>query len=308
MRKLALIAAAVMAATAIAAPAQAAPAEPSVSVPAPPRTSPTDKTLTAPAKILKKAPPTSSGVSARTPGVTYYYAGALQSSVSSIVPAVTTVGANVQHLPNPLYKAPADSHTLVELAVRKTNNSNCGLIEAGITVDPVVNPDSQPRLFVFAWDKNCAGVGYNTGFVLSASRTISPGDVVSTTSAMSWSYVSGNWWLAYQGAWVGYYPNSVFGTSFTFDRVGQFLGFGEVANAGVSAFSCSDMGDGVLPSATTGKQISSVSFNSSGTNVNMTPVTTATGYGYYQISARSFKYGGPGTNSVGGLPGTTGSC
>lgn len=300
MRRIALVAAAVMAATAIAAPAHASP----------PSGSPAEEVLTWPAKILKKAPPSASGVSARTPGVTYYYAGAAQSNVSSIVPAVTTVGASLQHLPNPLYKAPADSHTLVELAVRKTNNSNAGLVEAGITVDPVVNVDSQPRLFVFAWDKNAVGVGYNTGFVLSASRTITPGDVVSTTSAMSWSYVSGNWWLSYQGAWVGYYPNSVFGASFMFDRVGQFLGFGEVANAGVSSFSCSDMGDGVLPTAAAGvgKQISSVSFNSSGTNVNVTPVTTSTGFGYYQISARSFKYGGPGTNSTGGLPGNTGSC
>lgn len=310
-RLIALLLGAALAGAGVAAPAYAASG---------PQATPGDRVMVWSKKVTKNAPPTTfsksrtTSSSALLAGTPYFYAGGAQDT-SSISPAVTTIGANFVGF-GPYLDTAHDAHTLVESAVRKTPGSNVGVVEAGVTKDPLLYADSQPRLFVYAWDKNGAGVGYNTNFTLLSTRHITPGDVVTGNVTLIWYYQasSNRWWLQVNGStgsgYIGYYENSVFGTSFTFDKAGQYLAFGEIAQlpGGTRTFTCSDMGNGQVPSATSTAYVGSVSYNGSGTNVNMTASPASTGFGTYHGTLRTFRYGGPGTDSLGNLPGNTGGC
>ena len=285
-----------------------------VVAPQPPKPTKNDKLLINHGPKVSKTPPPTTGIRPLL-GTPYFYAGAAQDTSGIVSPAVTTVGANFSGPTGTYLDTTHDAHGLVELAVRLTPNSNAGLIEAGITQDPVVNADSQPRLFVAYWDGSGVCGCYNTNFNLYGARTYSPGDVITTTKSIQWIYDGSTnlWWLAVAGTFVGNFNESTLWPSITFNHAGQVLGFGEVAQkaSGTRTYSCTDMGNG-LDSSVAGPpaaaSIGSVSYNSSGTNVNMVALGAYYGYTTTMLSARTYRYGGAGSDSSGNLPGNTGSC
>lgn len=276
----------------------------------PPASGKGDKVMHTPNRLAKHAPPTSGPHTLL--GTPYWYSGAHQ-DLTSISPAVTTTGGNVGGSSSWYLDSTNDGHTLVETAVRQTYNSNATVIEAGVTVDPTLNGNSSPTLFVYYWDKFGVGQGYNTNFTLYASRTYTPGSsVITSTLAFQWVYSSGLWWLAVGGTWVGYF-NTTLWPSVTFDHAAEWLGFDEVAqkSGGTRTYSCSDMRNGLEGSNASALGITSVSYNSSGTGVNLSLIDNPSdGYSpaLFTGSTRSFRSGGAGTDSSGSLPGSVGSC
>jgi hypothetical protein len=222
------------------------------------------------------------------------------------------------------YVNSADAHSLEEVAVQSADGKQ--VVEVGWNVDPGVNGDSAPHLFVYHWVNGsptcyngCGWVDYaptatNAGASLSA--------VVNTAKPFGIQYFSGNWWVSYDSTWIGYFPDTLWSgatPSVTFHQSGFIQAFFELA-AGVTT-PCSDMGNGILGlNANTG-----AARVGSFTLVNPVPSTTAaslTGPStipstasptYYTAqqasgSVRTFRGGGPGWNSTGTGAGTIGGC
>lgn len=218
-----------------------------------------------------------------------------------------------------------DYHSLVELAVESADTHQ--IIEVGITVDHALNGDYNAHLFVFHW-VNGSPTCYNAcGFVTYGSPSATPGQdmssVVGTGKKLGIEYFSGNWWIAYDTGWVGYFPGSLWtGASppvTTFTQASYYQQFWEVA-AGVTT-PCTDMGDGIAASAATANATSTgaaylgnTAFSGSTATPNMyertEPSSASPEYPTYPIPAntRSFYGGGPGWNPTGTGVGTTGGC
>lgn len=213
------------------------------------------------------------------------------------------------------FRNPADSHVLAQLAV---DNSAGELIEYGITRDPNVFGDNQPRLFA-GYRVNGVWQGYGTGFVDYAPNTTNTyGTAVTvvpgTQRRFEIKYSGGNWWLAYDLAWIGYIPGSLFTAPNTFVSGNLFQAFFEVAHYNAVVESCSDLGNGLPASNGSAARIGSVSIS------GLVPTTAVVAYNSYvqpaaslgytitPLSATSFRGGGPGANAALTGVGTTGSC
>ncbi len=72
----------------------------------------------------------------------YYYVGAAEYKIKAS-------GAQASFTQADQTLSPNDSHTLTEIAVESTKASQ--IVELGWTVDPSINGDSLPHLFVFHW-------------------------------------------------------------------------------------------------------------------------------------------------------------
>jgi hypothetical protein len=160
------------------------------------------------------------------PTVAYYYSGAYQWVITSGTSAFLT-----QHLP---WLMPVDFHTLAEITVESTDQRQ--IVEVGWIVDRMNNGDEIPRLFVFHWI-NGAETCYNGCGWVQYSATRFPGMKLSydgTASQYMIEYRQGNWWIGYQGEWIGYFPGSLWNGTFT--SAGFIQWFGELcAGSGASA-------------------------------------------------------------------------
>jgi hypothetical protein len=214
-----------------------------------------------------------------------------------------------------LTPAPADYHTLAQLHVK---NASDEAIEFGITVDKSLFGDTQARLFA-GYRKDGIWQGYGVGFVDYAANTTNTYgtavDVVpGTQRRFEVKYSGGNWWLAYNLAWIGYIPGSAFGTPNTFINGNLFQAFLEVAHPNTSGQSCTDMGNGLPVSSGTAARIGTV--NLTGLNPPGTPFaftgsvdpSTAIGYNVSYQGGNTWRAGGPGANAALTGVGTTGSC
>jgi hypothetical protein len=149
-----------------------------------------------------------------------------------------------------------DRHSLAEVAVQSVGEDGKpdgkNVIEVGWTVDRQINeknPD-EPHLFVYRWlngdptdghGKNC----YNNtdcGFVPVGSAAIGAGGTLTAgqTKKFGIQHFGNSWWIWYDKGWIGRYPDSVWGGTFT--EAAQVYWFGEVAAGGVTP--CSEMGTG----------------------------------------------------------------
>jgi hypothetical protein len=131
-----------------------------------------------------------------------------------------------------------DFHTLAEIAVQSADSSQ--IVEVGWNVDRVVNGDDDPHLFVFHWVDG-KGTCYNAcGYVPYTDAK--PGDTVpyGLSKRFGIQFFGGNWWIAYDTDWIGYFPGDLWGGKYTRSGLQQF--FGEVA-AG-STTPCTQMGNG----------------------------------------------------------------
>jgi hypothetical protein len=269
---------------------------------------------------LKGMPKQAGNTTSKLTGTaTYFYATADQ------VPPVTTTGVYAQgsSVPNPTVYGAAGSHSLGEIAVFKDTAANRQIVEIGWTKDANVCGANSPCLFGYWW-KNNKGQGYNGfGFVPGSGATIALGASLLGTPAKRFGIEhtgtgsGGCWWLAYDTTWVGCYPDALWSSTangippsnspaVTFTSTGYYQMFGEVADATSGSVpastECTDMGNGVLGTATTAPLSSSwgsgALVTSGGTvNANMSIGTAA--YPTYWNSAitaagRTHRYGGPG--------------
>ncbi|HEU5061129.1 MAG TPA: neprosin family prolyl endopeptidase [Kofleriaceae bacterium] len=133
----------------------------------------------------------------------------------------------------------SDFHTLGELAVQGVNTGN--IVEVGWTIDRGLYRDDYPHLFVFHWVNNQPGC-YNGCGYRQVSPYYYPGmwtawDGSSHQFVIQWW--QGNWWIAYDNVWMGYFPGTLWGGGHNESSLVQ--AFGEVAVA-PGTTPCTDMG------------------------------------------------------------------
>jgi hypothetical protein len=218
----------------------------------------------------------------------------------------------------------ADVHSLTECSAHFGQN----IVEIGWRKTPT----GGPALFSYWW-KDVGGVAtpqcYNAcGFVSSSGTSgvpasCTPGQdltaVVGQSKMFYIQHFSNVWWLAYDGQWCGYYPDTLFGGTVAKDRADKVQIFDELAGrqytgSGSSATDiCSDMGSNKLPSVTGAQEITKMHVVG-GTVANDTWTTYMTANGgvtvnpaHYNIAnfantatdggntARNVKAGGPGS-------------
>ena len=160
------------------------------------------------------ASPQGSGLSAVTDGhkyaITFQYVNNLggNSSLNVWSPYVNTSLGEVFSLSQEWYVGGTGSNTQTE--------------EVGWIVYPgLFNGDEKPRLFIYSTSDNYASTGCYNGscgdFVQVASSGILGASLTSSTLggtqydfSAEYQLYQGNWWLAYQGTWIGYYPGSIY--------------------------------------------------------------------------------------------------
>ena len=185
--------------------------------------------------------------------------------------------------------ADGDFHTLAELAAQSADGQQ--IVEVGWTVDPAVNGDDNPHLFVYHW-VNGGGSCYNGCGFVQASSSVKPGMTLPTDGAKYFSimHYQGNWWVMYGSDWVGYFPDSLWGGKFT--QLGLAQWFGEVA-AG-SAAPCTDMGNGNPANSPDAASFTGMGFyNGPQTRVNAN-ATNSLWYSTRRAGQNAFRFGGPG--------------
>jgi Neprosin len=241
----------------------------SVKPPAPPRTG----TLAEPPPVTDNA-------------VNYFYA------VGSQVGDSDGAYANVVIAKPDLAKG--DYHTLAEISVQSLDGGQ--IVEVGWSVDRTVNGDDDPHLFVYHW-VNGAQTCYNACGYQAYSKTTVPGDTlpVNVSKRFGIQHSGGYWWIAYDTEWIGYFPDSLWDGQYTRSGVQQF--FGEVASS--STKPCSEMGNGVDANKDTAARFGSITqLNGPDPSVSVKTIgpdsKNGSPYPAVQLSARTFRFGGPG--------------
>lgn len=196
-----------------------------------------------------------------------------------------------------------DYHSLAEIATIKTIGGQRQIVEVGWNVDPVVNGDSNPHLFVYHWVNGAPSCYNGCGFVDYAPNPINAGATLSlaTSKKFGIQYFSGNWWIAYDTDWVGYFPGSLWTSAGVsgYTNADNVQLFGEVASSS-NVSTCSDMGNalhGTDPAAALIASTTLINYPTTSVNLTVfesTPVGPYAGYTENALSARSFRYGGPG--------------
>jgi hypothetical protein len=238
--------------------------------------------------------PRLNGAGQKMDGAYYYYVNGSYSEQASgveanIAVADPTLGPNGQH-------------SLTELAAMSLDGTD--VVEAGSTVDPAENGDSQPHWFTGAW-VNGKFLGYNgNGFVeVPNPEHIVPGEALMPGTTVDLKLVSlHNQWVIYDdGNEIGYYPASLWGGSFT--KAGEERAFGEVTSTSPNRPSA-EMGNGI--SGTRAGSIAVKNFkvidgssepsNPDGNQLSVT-ASAPKWYTERQTSANSFTLGGSGCDT-----------
>jgi hypothetical protein len=208
--------------------------------------------------------------------------------------AAANAGAGATMLQGDPGIAAEDAHTLGEIGVSSADGRQ--IVEIGWHVDPFVNHDAQPRLFVFHWVDGQATCYNGCGFV-QVSTTRTPG--MRVTSGVTADYAikrqGADWWMYYQGDALGYFPGSLWPNGYS--AAGHVQWFGEVA-AG-SSEPCSEMGNGergTTPGAATMTNLYLVDGAGTSVPANAAPgaITAPALYSIGQTTPTGFAFGGPG--------------
>ena len=239
-------------------------------------------------------------------GPYYFYAGASQYLAAG--ESASSYASN-QLVSLPALDTAKDSHTLGEVAVQSHNQQQT--VEAGWTHDPIVcGAGNSPCLFTGTW-KNGVFRGYNTGFVDWAANPINVGATLTpnTQKRFQIQYSGGNWWVAYDLAWIGYFPGTIWTNapgSVTFDKFGVAQGFYEVATKSTGDTTpCTDMANGKLGTDPVGPWATSGTNSLGGTLPgaianNFGGFSTIAGiYDHNTINTQTTRAGGPGYNAAG---------
>lgn len=208
-------------------------------------------------------------------------------------------------------------HSLAEIALQSADSQQ--IVEAGWNVDPGLYGDSNPHIFVGSWVNNVFK-GYNASnvnWVDYASNAQNAGASiladVDLSKTMNIQVSAGNWWVSYNGAWLGYFKGSQWtAAGVTFDKGYVHQWFGEVASQETTP--CADMGNGYQGTYTLANpaRIGTMGIFGTTTPTSVSPVAQPSGASPYYIpsasSVTTFKYGGPGWNSAGTALGTKDAC
>lgn len=200
-----------------------------------------------------------------------------------------------QHKP---FLSPLDYHTLVEIAAMSTDTKQ--IVEVGWTIDRGLNGDDNPHLFVFTWVNRTPNCYNGCGYV-QVSPTFRPGMSVTSDGSQhvfAIEFYQGNWWINYDGQWMGYFPESVWTSKgVSYNQAGLIEWFGEVAtNTG----SRTQMGNGIFGSVPGSATINNTSIILSTTNSILAGWASPAGtdlscFNYATVRGGSdFRYGGPG--------------
>lgn len=276
-----------------------------------PKGSPSEAPKGLPNKLSAKAP--------LTPNPGYKYAtGAQPLSVAEAADGVS-VDMSVSK-PFLADTQQGDSHSVLELAVQAPDpiTSLRNVNEIGVNVDPTVNGDKDPHLFVYHWI-NGAETCYNgCGWFDAVGCSPCAGDAltgdIGTTKKFEWQHIGTAWWARYNNNYVGAYPDSEWASGFTKIRTVQAFGELYVANSNNNSDdgdeSCSDMGSGALAGAGASTNIQNYTLTNSMATPNFQQsVTSVPGiWGYTQPSPTYIRVGGPGDDSIGEALGYKGSC
>lgn len=200
--------------------------------------------------------------------------------------------------------ATGEYHTLAEISVASADIDGDGqrdhTVEVGWHVDPAVNTDRDPHLFVYYW-KDGKPQCYNCEFTAYSKATIAPGATLplATQKRFGIQHFSGVWWVAYNSEWLGYFRDSLFDGEFTKGNIVKW--FGEVAVPAGKA-PCSEIGNGKPAADGLSARIEKVTMTN-GPVVAMETVTSNNAYYSMQMAKDpatgellkdTFQYGGTG--------------
>lgn len=194
--------------------------------------------------------------------------------------------------------AQTGEHSLQEIALQ--NTARTSTVEIGWTVDPELNGDNQPHLFVYHWvdgQESC----YNACGFVQVSRAIRPGMALHPNEAAHFAIqnIHGDWWVFFRDEPVGYFPGSLWNGTY---RTAQLVSvFGEVAENTADSPSCTQMGDGRFGSSPAASWIRDYRIvGTAGTKDAPNLAVSSTSPSHYDAGAvtpTSFKLGGPGTGA-----------
>ncbi|HEX5456439.1 MAG TPA: neprosin family prolyl endopeptidase [Candidatus Saccharimonadales bacterium] len=214
-------------------------------------------------------------------GFDYYYAGAYQYATAS--------GASVtlsQEMPKVMNSASSHNHSVAELSIESVDGKQ--IVEVGWVVDPIMNGDSKPHLFVYHWIDG-EGTCYNECGFVQVSSSHFPGDPLTTgvTGIYKINYSGGEWQIYYNGDELGYFPASLWSGEFTTARFIQV--FGEIAKNSTGV--CLQMGNGIRGSKPGSAQISDFTLINSVSIASLVPYATSP-YDYGNATGSGLSYGG----------------
>jgi hypothetical protein len=182
-----------------------------------------------------------------------------------------------------------DFHSLSELAVQSADGRQ--IVEVGWNVDRTVNGNDDPHLFVYHWVDRTESCYNGCGFV-PYSTTAVPGLTLPSGVSKQFGiqYFNGDWWIAYDSEWVGYFPGTLWNGNFNHSGLLQW--FGEVAASGTAP--CTQMGNGLTSSSGDAARVGSISLLGTATPVTTNVQASSTIYPVSKLSERTFRYGSPG--------------
>jgi len=220
-------------------------------------------------------------VPSATSPVHFYYASAAQFVENTGTYANLVIGTPTL--------ASADYHTLAEIAVQSADGRQ--IVEVGWNVDRTVNGNDDPHLFVYHWVDRTESCYNGCGFV-PYSTTAVPGLTLPSGVSKQFGiqYFNGDWWIAYDSEWVGYFPGTLWNGNFNHSGLLQW--FGEVAASGTAP--CTQMGNGLTSSSGDAARVGSISLLGTATPVTTNVQASSTIYPVSKLSERTFRYGSPG--------------
>ncbi|NOK33579.1 neprosin family prolyl endopeptidase [Corallococcus exercitus] len=217
----------------------------------------------------------------------YYYAGVMKPTSATGFPL--GVGALIQ-IADPAVANWGDQVTAETAIVQGANTS---LVEVGYRKWQTTYPTLLLGNWVGGVFKHVTGwvqthSSYYPGMNLSA--------YVGAKVRFYIVYAGGNWWVWFNDGWMGYFPSSLWGGSFTSGDMAHW--YGEVFDYGARVPPITDMGNGLFGSNPAASAIDEMCTHS-GTNCFLmsgasTSVTNATYYDLYYPGGSSLRYGGNG--------------
>lgn len=245
---------------------------------------------------LASPPPACDGIEAFAS--CYYYA-------SAAFVRTADGGGMTTSIERPMYfTTGGGGHSLDEIALHQKADEddpgNGNIIELGWNLSSEQYGDSDPHLFVFHW-QNWVPTCYDGCGWQQYSGTYYPGMNLSAMVGrhvyIGYVYYEGNWWAWFDNQWLGYFPGSEWGGTYTTSELIQW--FGEVSSSnGIPPRT--DMGNGLFPAdeaAATNYTLCDVDATAWVCWYRDQQVLGATVPGYYDIARTGFgqvRYGGPG--------------
>lgn len=239
-------------------------------------------------------------------GPGYAYAGGRQTSATNnITNAYSTMTVN-----NPWVDVTNNAHSIAEIALMRDSGGVRQMVEIGWGVNNLHNGDMATRLWAGYWVDNVWS-GYNPSTFVPYCAT--PGTCASlndvlvptgpggawtgangTTKQFGIHYSNNKWYVAYNGLFIGYFPDSLWSgaTGGTFTGGNRIDFFGEVWSNNL--VDCTDMGDaGVNPvTASAGAYFTTTTVNGSSAVLSLFNSTPYSSIMSPTTSTRSFRYGG----------------